>query len=259
MPRLIRDAIETERYKEELKIAKNVQKSLLPQKLFHNDSFDVLAYSMAADEVGGDYYDIVEPTKGIFSLIIGDVSGKGTSAAFNMAQMKGIFHSLVLHRDSPNEFLKKANKALSNCLERTSFITAIYFEINTKTKHITYSRAGHCQPIYYSAAEKSACFLESNGLGLGILRNSDFNQYVEEKVLTYSPGDIILLYTDGIVEAKNADGTEFGAEKLKHSLLTHVHKPLAEVRDGLIGDLMHFLDGVKLDDDYTLTILKFEK
>ncbi len=257
--KLIREAIETERYKEELKIAKNVQKSLLPQKLIHNDSFDVLAYSMAADEVGGDYYDLVEPTKGVFSLIIGDVSGKGTSAAFNMAQMKGIFHSLVLQKGSPKDFMQKANKALSGCLEKSSFITAIYFEINTKARSIAFSRAGHCPPIFYSAQSKTTSFLECNGLGLGILRNSDFNQYVEEKKITYSPGDILLLYTDGIVEAKNATGLQFGAENLKNSLLTHLDKPLDQLRDGMISDLITFLDGVTLDDDYTLTLVKFEK
>lgn len=257
--KLIREAIETERYKEELKIAKNVQKSLLPETLLQSDSFSVLAYSMAADEVGGDYYDLVEPSPGVYSLIIGDVSGKGTSAAFNMAQMKGIFHSLVLQKGSPYDFMVKANRALSQCLERSSFITATYFEIDTHSKKMHFARAGHCPAIYYRAKDKSITFLESNGLGLGILRNSDFNQYVEEKSLSYSKGDVLLLYTDGITEAKRLSGDQYGVENLKNALLKNIDQSLEELREGLIGDLIDFLDGEKLDDDYTLTLVKFEK
>jgi sigma-B regulation protein RsbU (phosphoserine phosphatase) len=259
--KLITEAIENERYKEQLSIAKNVQKSLLPTTLKHNSTFDIIAYSVAADEVGGDYYDILEPEDGIFSLIIADVSGKGTSAAFNMAQMKGIFHSLAIQKDSVLKFITQANKALSECLEKTSFITATFFKINTITKTICYSRAGHCPAIFYSAESsdenKKVCYLESEGLGLGILRNSEFNQYVEEKTITYQPGDLLLLYTDGIIEAKDSDGKQYGTKGLETSLLRHIHKPLVQVQEGLIDDLQQFLNGEKLDDDYTITVVKF--
>ncbi len=231
----------------------------MPQTLSHNDNFDILAYSAAADEVGGDYYDIVESKKGVFNLIIADVSGKGTSAAFNMAQLKGVFHSLAYLKGTSKDFMTRANKALSKCLERSSFITASYFKIDTTSNEICYSRAGHCPAIFYSAQCNQTDFLESNGLGLGILRNSEFNQYVEEKTLAYQPNDLLLLYTDGITEAKNLKGEQYGAEGLKNSLAKHISKPLKEIKQGLIQDLIDFLEGEKLDDDYTLTIVKFEK
>lgn len=255
--KLINEAIENERYKEQLSIAKNVQRSLLPDKLKHNDSFDIVAYSVAADEVGGDYYDIIEPEKGIFSLIIADVSGKGTSAAFNMAQMKGIFHSLALQKENVSEFIIKANKALGQCLEKSSFITASYFKIDTQQKTICHTRAGHCPAIFHSAETKKICYLESPGLGLGILRNSEFNQYVEEKTITYKPGDLLLLYTDGIIEARNPNGEQYGTKGLESSLLRHIDKSLENTKEGLIKDLQDFLGGEKLDDDYTLTLAKF--
>ncbi len=255
--KLINEAIENERYKEQLNIAKNVQKSLLPTVLKHNSSFDIIAYSVAADEVGGDYYDILEPEEDIFSLIIADVSGKGTSAAFNMAQMKGIFHSLAIQKDSALKFITQANKALSQCLEKSSFITASFFKINTNQKTICYSRAGHCPAIFHSAQSKKVCYLESEGLGLGILRNSEFNQYVEEKTITYQPGDLLLLYTDGITEAKNKSGDQYGTKGLETSLLRHIDKPLEQIRLGLIKDLQLYLNGEKLDDDYTITVVKF--
>ncbi|WP_258100438.1 GAF domain-containing SpoIIE family protein phosphatase [Marinoscillum pacificum] len=254
---LIKEAIETERYKEELKIAKSVQKSLLPDEMSHNDRFGIVGYSMAADEVGGDYYDVLEPSEGVFNLIIGDVSGKGTSAAFNMAQMRGIFHSLAQKDESPSAFIKQANAAMSRCLERSSFITAMYFRIDTRKSVIDYVRAGHCPALFYSASSKKICRLENNGLGLGILRNSEYDQYVEEYTIAYEPGDLLLLYTDGIVEAKNDDNQQFGLEGLEPSLLNHINKPLEEVKDGIIDDLMSFLNGNKLDDDYSLAIVRF--
>ncbi|MFY0599410.1 MAG: SpoIIE family protein phosphatase [Cyclobacteriaceae bacterium] len=257
--KLINEAIENERYKEQLSIAKNVQKSLLPDKLSHNEKFDIVAYSVAADEVGGDYYDIIESEKNIFSLIIADVSGKGTSAAFNMAQMKGIFHSLAIQKENVSKFITMANKALGECLEKSSFITASYFKIDTENQTIQHTRAGHCPAIFHSAKAKKICYLESEGLGLGILRNSEFNHYVEEKTITYQPDDLLLLYTDGIIEAKNPNGEQYGTKGLEVSLLRHIDKPLEEIKEGLIEDLQSFLEGEKLDDDYTLTVVKFYK
>lgn len=255
--RLIQEAIENERYKEELKIAKRVQKSLLPSELLHNEGFDIVAYSMAADEVGGDYYDILEAASGVFNLIIGDVSGKGTSAAFNMAQMRGIFHSLAQVHNCPSEFIKHANAAMGRCLEKSSFITAMYFQIDTRQHTLKYVRAGHCPALFYTASSKKIHLLENDGLGLGIIRNSDYDQYVEEHTLTYQPGDLLLLYTDGITEAKNGDHLQYGVEGLKPSLLNHIDEPLETLKEGLIEDLITFLNGKKLDDDYSLTIVRF--
>ena len=255
---LIREALDNERYKEQLKIAKGVQKSLLPSVLEHNDCFEIEAYSMAADEVGGDYYDIIEPSKDVFNLIIGDVSGKGTSAAFNMAQMRGIFHSLAQDVSTPKEFITKANTAIGRCLEKNSFITAIYFVIHTQERKFCYARAGHCPAMYYSASTGNITLLEKEGLGLGILRNSQYNEYVQEETINYQPGDLLLLYTDGISEAKNEYKKQYGADGLKSSLHNHINAPLGKLKDMLINDLLKFLNGNKLDDDYTLTIVRFK-
>lgn len=254
---LLSDALENERYKEQLKIAQDVQKSLLPDELITNDAFGICAFSQAAEEVGGDYYDLHELDKGNFGLIIGDVSGKGTSAAFHMAQMKGIFHSLALNDVKPGEFIKRANKALSACLERRSFITASYFWIDTNESKIEFCRAGHVPALLYSAKEKEISFLEDSGMGLGILRNSDYDKYVHSKILPYAKGDVLVLHTDGIMEAKNKDNDQFGIERLRESLAKYTSGTPAEIKDGIIQDLMDFLGGVKLDDDYTLVVVKF--
>ena len=260
--RLLHDALENERYKEQLKIAKNVQKSLLPEQLITNDCLDIVAYSMAADEVGGDYYDLICAGEDRFKLIIGDVSGKGTSAAFNMAQMKGIFHSLGNLDLLPGEFIIKANDALGRCLEKSSFITASYFSINTSAREIRFVRAGHCSTLYYHASTRQSEYLQTKGMGLGIVRNSTYENYVHCNALTYAPGDLILLYTDGITEATDAEGRQFGGDGLKQALDKHIQKSNENVspeqlKNGIIEELYTFLNGKKLDDDYTLMIIKF--
>ncbi len=151
--RLMEEALQNERYKEELKIAKTVQKSLLPTLLEQDKDFEIAAFSESADEVGGDYYDTLRINENLISIVIADVSGKGTTAAFHMSQMKGIFHSLAQRDIEPDNFMIHANQALVYCLERGSFISAAYFVINTATKKVRYARAGHCPVLYHSAAQ----------------------------------------------------------------------------------------------------------
>lgn len=255
--RLLDDAIENERYKEQLSIAKNVQKSLLPSELATDGTFCISAYSMAADEVGGDYYDIVNHGDGEFGLIISDVSGKGTSAAFNMAQMKGIFHSLSQVSSDPGDFIRKANDALGRCLEKSSFITASYYLINTEQRKVDYVRAGHCPTLRYNAAEGTVEIMQTDGMGLGIIRNSTYDKYVHTYTFNYKPGDVVLLHTDGITEAMDPEKNQFGTIGLKDSLQRHAKKEPEKIKEGIIEDLYQYLNGTKLEDDYTLVIMKF--
>ncbi len=134
--KLMSEAIENERYKEELHIAKNVQSKLLPTVLDANEDFEISAFSVAADEVGGDYYDSFKVNDNKIALIIGDVSGKGTSAAFHMSQMKGIFHGLAQLDLPPEDFLIKANKSINTSLDKTSFVTISYFILDRTEKKV---------------------------------------------------------------------------------------------------------------------------
>ena len=255
---LIKESLENERYKEQLKIAKTVQKSLLPTELINNDHLTMEAFSMAADEVGGDYYDIIEYEKNRFGLIIGDVSGKGTSAAFQMAQMKGIFHSLTRQELSPEDFIRKANMALSQCLNKTSFITATYFDIDTDKMKLGFSRAGHCPSLIHCVKNDTVNYLESDGMGLGILRNSSYDNYVHGNTISYGEGDTLLLYTDGITEAKSPDGEQFGSDRLKECFESHRSKSPNQIKEGIKNDLSEFTGQIAIDDDYTLVIVRFK-
>lgn len=255
--RLLSEALENERYKEELKIAREVQKSLMPKSLAHNDDFEIFAYSEAADEVGGDYYDTYKIDENRIALIIADVSGKGTSAAFHMSQMKGIFNSIGQLGLSPKEFMINTNIALGASLEKASFITASYYLINKKTKTIEFTRAGHCPTLYYRAKEKRSSYYTDKGLGLGILRNSKFDNYVNVNTIDYASGDILFLYTDGITEAKNMKREEYGYDRLQAILEDAASENGDQIQDKIIKNLFEFCGSELVDDDYTSLIVKF--
>ena len=256
--RLMEEALQNERYKEELKIAKMVQKSLLPTILEQDKDFDIAAFSESADEVGGDYYDTLRVDSHLISIIIADVSGKGTTAAFHMSQMKGIFHSLAQRDIEPNEFMILANQALVYCLERGSFISATYFIINTQTKTIRYARAGHCPVLYYCSEKKSLEYFKDKGVALGMVRNKTYSSFIKSNVFQYKPGDILVLYTDGITEAKDGKSEEFGYERLACVINEVTELPPLEIQHHLINKLYEFSGSSNIDDDYTTMIVKFK-
>ncbi|WP_268035567.1 SpoIIE family protein phosphatase [Algoriphagus sp. PAP.12] len=256
--RLLNQAIQNERYLEELKIAQRVQKALLPVKLDHNDSFEICAYSNAADEVGGDYYDTFQLDEHRIVLIIGDVSGKGTSAAFHMSQMKGIFQSLIQLNLGASEFMIRANAALSRCLERNHFITASIFILDTANHSFLHSRAGHVPTLLLHKTTGKAEYLEVDGLGLGILRNQQYEKHVEEKVFSYQSGDVLVMFTDGIVEAKNHKSQQFGFERIRSLVEIHQELTPKEIQIKIIDSVHDFVGGDGLiDDDYSLVVVKF--
>lgn len=254
--RLINEAIDNERYKAQLNVARKVQQSLLPSNI-DSEVMDMAAYYESAEDVGGDYYDIYRICPKHFSVVIGDVSGKSTSAAFNMAQMKGIFHSLIHFEFQPHEFMVHANRALSNCLEKASFVTLSMFNINLDNNTIQMARAGHCPALFYSSKSRTTEFLHSDGLGLGILRNEKFADYIETKTIDFQKDDILLLYTDGITEAKNAVGDEFGYEQLLNIVNQNANFNAKEITKLVMENVLKFTDGSKPEDDYTLLTIKF--
>ena len=255
--RLMEEALQNERYKEELKIAKMVQKSLLPQRLENDKDFVISAFSESADDVGGDYYDTLRVSENEVALIIADVSGKGTTAAFHMSQMKGVFHSLAQGERNPHEFMLKANHALMFCLERGSFISAAYFVVDSESKSVHYSRAGHCPVLYYTAEEKKTEYLKDKGAALGMLRGPSYSKLIESKCVTYKPNDVMVLYTDGITEARNDHNEEFGLNNLAQCLQESATLSPREIQEHIIKRLYEFTGTQNINDDYTTMIVKF--
>jgi serine phosphatase RsbU (regulator of sigma subunit) len=220
--------------------------------------FEMAAFSQSADEVGGDYYDTLRVNDNLVSIIIADVSGKGTTAAFHMSQMKGIFHSLAQQEREPDIFMVHANQALVSCLERGSFISATYFVINTETKKIRYARAGHCPVLYYSATKQTLEYLKDKGVALGMVRNKTYPNFIQSYEFEYGRGDLMVLYTDGITEAKDGKGEEFGYDRLLESVNEVLDQTSGQVQEHLIKRLYEFSGTDTIDDDYTTMIMKFK-
>ncbi len=266
---LVRTSLANQRTQEELKIASQVQDSLIPKNLPTDNWFDISSHSLAAKEVGGDFYDFLHLPGRRLAVIIGDVSGKGVTAAFHMAQMKGIFHSLMQEnplakneRDKfpvPSKFMAQANTALIHCLEKSSFITSSLYIIDYEQGGFVFARAGHCHTLYYHALREEVFYFESQGLGLGIIRNESYEKHIKNQFYDYSPGDVMVIYTDGIVEARGGTGTdEYGEDRLKLRLEESYFQEADDIKNFILEDLNAFTQGFPIHDDQTLLVIKFK-
>jgi serine phosphatase RsbU (regulator of sigma subunit) len=263
--RLLEESLLNERVKEELKIASLVQESLIPKTLPADSWFEIRWHSLPAREVGGDFYDFLQLSASRIAIIIGDVSGKGTTAAFHVAQMKGIFHSLMLLDKpekgqplQPSKFMSMANQALSHCLERSSFITASFYIVDYKERGFAFARAGHCHTLYYNAITEETFYFQTEGLGLGIIRDASYEKRIKNMYYDYNPGDVMVMYTDGIVEARNAQEEEYGEDRLRQLLERSHYLEAEEIKQSIIRDLEQFSRGLPPFDDQTLLVIKFK-
>ncbi|GAA4368253.1 hypothetical protein GCM10023185_40830 [Hymenobacter saemangeumensis] len=265
---LAANSAENQRTQEELKIASQVQESLIPKNLPTDNWFEISSHSLAAKEVGGDFYDFLHLPGRRLAVLIGDVSGKGVTAAFHMAQMKGIFHALMQEnplakseRDKfpvPSKFMAQANAALTHCLERSSFITSTLYIIDYEQGGFMFARAGHCHTLYYHAMREEVFYFESTGLGLGIIRNDSYEKHIKNQFYDYSPGDVMVIYTDGIVEARGEGNTEYGEARLKAQLEASYYLEADEIKEHILRDLNNFTRGYPIHDDQTLLVIKFK-
>lgn len=256
--KLVRNSIELERYQEQLKIAKEVQNQLLPRNLPYSDKVEFVAMSENAYEVGGDYFDVIQAKDHIFRVAIGDVSGKGTTAAFYMAETKGIFHALGRLDLGVKQFVCTANQALSECMQKGFFMTLTYLEIDTKRQSLEMVRAGHCPSFYYDSVKDEIAILRDGTLGLGIIRGGTrFGDFFKEtQKIQYNPGDMLVLYTDGIVEVRDSEGVEFGYDRLKKVIEENKQATSSEVAASIVDSVKNFAHA-DMDDDYTVLIIRF--
>lgn len=256
--RLIEEKVHTERYKEALNIAEKVQKSLLPKSIASNTCFDISTYYKTAEEVGGDYYDYYKISDTKHAIIIADVSGKGTSAAFYTAQLKGVFMSLI-HFDLPIDTLVLVmNEVLKDCLDKKNFITLTIVFIDTLKNSITHIRAGHCPILYYNSVSNSSEFLKPNGFGIGMVNTEIFTKYLEVKTTPFNKDDVFLLYTDGLIEAKNNNSEEFGYEFLNQTFEKYVKGSTPELINGITKEFITFISTNHSQDDCTIIAIKIK-
>jgi sigma-B regulation protein RsbU (phosphoserine phosphatase) len=255
--RLIEKSLERERLVREMTVAQEMQKKLLPQQLPKMDVIDFDALSTPAFEVGGDYYDYLILDNRYLAVVIGDVSGKGVSAAFYMAEMKGVFQSLCHIYPTPKEFIMKANAAISTSIDKKSFVSLIYTVLDSETGILTSIRAGHCPFIL--ASKDGVRFVRPNGMAIGMGTPKLFDKFVEEDRIQLECGDVCVFYTDGITEAQQKDGVEFGYDKLLEVVQSNYHRTALEIRDEIISAVNRHMNNESPEDDITLVILKWLK
>lgn len=254
---LMSDAIEKERYLEEIKISKRIQKSLLPKYNFSNEVLDISFYSKSTGTVGGDFYDFCTSDGIHYWIAIGDVAGKGTSAAFLMAQLKGIFRSLVQVCSGPRNLVVRANNALAYSTEKAAFITLSVFLVDTEGKFFRHTRAGHCQAILVQGSTGNLSVLEPKGMGLGMLKDDSYRNFIEEENTPYQIGDCLFLFTDGVTEARNSLGELFGIERLKNFLASNYQSSTDTITDNFGNYLRQFCAELEEDDDVTFLAIRF--
>ena len=260
---LLRQAAEKKRLEEELRIAHEIQMSLLPQGPLVMPGLSVTALCVPAREVGGDYYDFLPLDDHRLGVLIADVSGKGTSAALYMAELKGLVLSLSRIHTSPRELLIMANRIIAEHLDARSFITMTYAVIDLRAHTMTYARAGHTPLIFVpgpGAASRQARILAPDGLVLGLkLDNGEmFERLLEEETIPLHTGDLCLFFTDGISEAMNEADDCFGEERLGTLVAEHAHLPSDELRERVLRDIAAFVGAAPQHDDMTMILLKVE-
>ncbi len=254
--RLFEQQVEKERLSRELSIAREVQRKLLPQTVPRLSGVTMAASSVSAQEVGGDYYDFVKLDDDRYGIIIGDVSGKGTSAAFYMAEMQGIFQSVSRLASTPSIFLHHANMALAQSLDRNVFISAIYGILDLKNETFDIARAGHC-PAATIRIDGESRYIRTKGLGLGLDRGDLFLKSLNEEQIDLNPGDVFVLYTDGVVESRNPEGEEYGYDRLMEAINTNRHEDADGIHEAILRDLRLFMGNEEYDDDMTLLVIKW--
>jgi sigma-B regulation protein RsbU (phosphoserine phosphatase) len=253
--RLIEQSIERERLLQEMMVAQTMQRKLLPQVLPLCSEFDIDAVSSPAQEVGGDYYDFVHLDEDRIGIIVGDVSGKGISAAFYMAEVKGIFQSLSKLCRTPREFVVKANRALTGTIDRRSFISILYAILNRRTGQIVLSRAGHCPMLYVSRGR--AEYIRPTGLGLGLTDGPLFETATEEKMIQLKAGDVCVLYSDGITESRGGREEELGYDRLKEIVEKVKDSSAREIKEEILNSVREYTGNLNVEDDMTLIVLRW--
>jgi sigma-B regulation protein RsbU (phosphoserine phosphatase) len=252
--RLFQENLEKQRMEEELAIGRELQMSMLPAANPKVEGFEIAAFSNSAREVGGDFYDFIEMNSDKLGLVIGDVTGKSVSGALVMSASRSVFRMLSEEELSVGESMIRANKRIKKDIKSGMFVALLYAVLNSHGRSLSLCSAGQTQPIHFCAQKGEANLMETRGdtFPLGIL---DDVQY-EESRFQLQPGDIIIFYTDGIVEAMNEQREMFGFDRL----LEVVGKSGTMTADALLHEIdeqvNNFAGKAVQHDDLTVIVIK---
>jgi phosphoserine phosphatase RsbU/P len=261
---LLQTAAEKKRLDEELRIARQIQMSLLPRGAINFPGLAVTALCVPAREVGGDYYDFFRLAPDRVGVLIADVAGKGTSAALYMAELKGLVLSMSRIYQSPRQLLLEVNRIISDNLDSRSFITMTYGVIDLGAGVLTFARAGHTPLLYLpgDCVGGDVRVLTPSGLVVGLRipgAQEKFEELLEEARVDLHTGDVFVFYTDGISEAMNPQQDLFGDLRLGQLVAEHGHLETGELRERILREIESFVDGADQHDDMTMILIKVEE
>jgi sigma-B regulation protein RsbU (phosphoserine phosphatase) len=241
---------------EQLDIARRIQQDLIPQTGVENDQVAIKGYYQAATGVGGDYFDFIPVGNGSYGFIMSDVAGKGVPAALMMIMIRTVFRSLVHSgvRD-PSRVAALINRTLSSDISSDRFATLLFGVLDTSAGRFRYTNAGYGPLLVYRSSEKTCVPVNPtvDSIPIGVI---DDMSYQEEPALKLAGGDLILLCTDGIHEARNTKDEEYGLDRLISSVPAYAEQEAGQITTSIVGDVMRFAEGAEQHDDMTLLVVK---
>jgi sigma-B regulation protein RsbU (phosphoserine phosphatase) len=249
--RLHDELLEKKRLDEELRIAHEVQLSLLPTAAPKLAGLDIAGMNVPSRDVGGDYYDFIPIVAGHLGIVVADVVGKGIPASIIMASFRAFLRAEIRNNYAIQTIWSKVNNLLYEILQIHQFVTAFYGVLDLERRRFTYSNAGH-HPALLLRPDGKWRQLKRGGTVLGICEGAAY----EEEFIDFVPGDLFVLYTDGLVEAENEAKQMFGLNRVKRLVRLNADLPAAELCDALYKELRRFTQGNRLEDDTTIVVAK---
>jgi serine phosphatase RsbU (regulator of sigma subunit)/anti-anti-sigma regulatory factor len=241
-----------------VKIAASRQRKLLPTKAPIMTGCEIAYTYRPADELSGDLFDFVELSEGRMAFVIGDVSGHGIEAGILMGMTKKVLSIRLSEMADPVAAVKKTNADIVKDMDRSSFVTVSVIVFDPVAKTLTSVRAGHNPPMLYKPSTGIVQKFEGGGLMIGMAQPHIFDAQLVGETVPVQPGDVLLLYTDGIEEGKNPAGEEFGLERMEPILKTECVKPPSFVLGTIFYEFERFADGVTQEDDLTAICVSFK-
>jgi sigma-B regulation protein RsbU (phosphoserine phosphatase) len=243
---------ESQSLEQELELAQVVQQGLLPSEIPDVPGLEMAAYTRPAQIIGGDYFDFLIFDGGSPGLALGDVAGHGVSASLHMAGVQALTRALVPSHRNPAEAMAHIHRLFNHNTRYTTFVTLFLASYSPTSRQLVYCNAGHNPPFVVrgDGPGRDVAWLAPTGAAVGLVEEPGYR----DQVLTLSPGDWLVLYTDGIVEAGNAQGEPFGAERLVRVVASHPQDPVQDVVWEMTRALDEFTVGRPLADDTTLIV-----
>ncbi len=248
--RLYRETLDMARLEHELKIAAEIQKALLPEGNHNGPFFQASGTSVQARSIGGDFFDFIDMPGGIFGFLVGDVAGKGPAAALLTAKILGIFSAFASVGDDPAQTVDHINRVLTRRAIDARYATLLYGQLSPSGK-LMFCNAGHNPPLVYGT--EGLRRIEAGGMPVGLF---EVAPYANDSV-DLQPGDTIVIYSDGVTEAHNVAGEEFGEPRLVEVLQRYHKEPATVVLDKLIEAVTAFAHGAEQYDDVTALVVQF--